>query len=153
MKIAIASEHAGYALKEEIVKYLKENSYEIHDIGAKSDEPIDYPFIAADLSERIAKGEFEKGVLICGTGTGMAIAAGKVPGVRSALCTDPYMAKMAREHNDVNVLCLGTWITGLKLSIAIVDEFLKSEFNGGRHTRRVNQIAELERKYGSKLEG
>lgn len=153
IKIAIASEHAGFELKEKIKKYLIEKGYYIADIGAGSDEPIDYPFIAAELAERVSKGEFNKGILLCGTGIGMTMAAGKVPGIRAALCTNSFMAKMTREHNNANVLCLGAWITGLKLSFAIVDAFLESEFTGGRHERRVNLIRELENKYNSKLGG
>lgn len=153
MKIAIASEHAGFDLKEKIKDYLMEKGYDVTDLGADTDEPIDYPFIAAGLAERVAVGEFNKGILLCGTGIGMTMAAGKVPGIRAALCTDPFMAQMTREHNDANVLCLGAWITGLKLSYAIVDAFLQSEFTGGRHERRVNLIGELENRYGSKLKG
>ena len=153
MKIAIASEHAGFELKEKVKEYLKEKGFDVYDLGASSSEPIDYPFIAAGLAERVAKGEFDKGILLCGTGIGMAIAAGKVPGIRAALCTDPFMAKMSREHNDANVLCLGAWITGLKLSFEIVDAYLNAEFTGGRHERRVNLIGELEKKYGSNIKG
>lgn len=147
MKLAIASEHAGYGLKEDIVKYLTQKGYHIEDLGVKSDEPTDYPYIAAGLAERVAEGEFDRGILICGTGIGMAMAAGKVPGVRAGLCTDPFMAKMTREHNNANVLCLGAWITGLKLSFAIVDAYLESEFTGGRHLPRVKLIEDLEKKY------
>lgn len=151
MKIAIASEHAGYDLKESIKRYLTERGYVIDDLGAMSSEPIDYPFIASGLAERVAKHEYDKGILLCGTGIGMTMAAGKVPGIRAALCTDPYMAKMTRQHNDANVLCLGAWITGLKLSFDIVDAFLENEFTGGRHISRVEKIRELEERYGSKI--
>jgi ribose 5-phosphate isomerase B len=151
MKIVIASEHAGYHMKVSIVRYLKESGYEIDDLGVQSTESVNYPFIAANLAEYIIKGVYEKGILICGTGLGMSIAAGKVPGIRAALCTDQFMAKMAREHNDANVLCLGAWITGIRLSQFIVNEFIKSEFTGGRHRTRLNLIDELERRYGSTL--
>lgn len=150
-KIAIASEHAGFELKEKIKQYLGEKGYDVTDLGAGSDEPIDYPFIAAGLAEKVSEGEFCKGILLCGTGTGVTMAAGKVPGIRAALCTDPFMAKTTREHNDANILCLGAWITGLKLSFAIVDAFLEAEFTGGRHVRRVNLIGELEKRYGSSI--
>lgn len=150
MKLAIASEHAGYGLKEEILKYLTEKGYTIEDIGVQSDEPVDYPYIAAGLAEMVVKGEYDRGILICGTGIGMAIAAGKVPGVRAGLCTDPFMSRMTREHNNANVLCLGAWITGLKLSFSIVDAYLEAEFTGGRHSPRVKQIEALEKKYGSR---
>jgi ribose 5-phosphate isomerase B len=151
MKIAIASEHAGYELKEKLVKYIREKGPIVEDIGAKSDKPIDYPYIAEGLARRVAKGEFDLGILICGTGIGMSLAAGKVPGVRPALCTDPFMSKMARQHNNANVLCLGAWITGSKLSYAIIDAFLEGEFQGDRHLRRINQITEIERKYIGKI--
>lgn len=149
MKLAIASEHAGYDLKEKIIEYLNEKKINVKDLGASSNESIDYPFIAANLAELVANGQYDKGILICGTGIGMTIAAGKIPGIRAALCTDPFMAKMSREHNDANILCLGAWITGLKLSFATVDAFLDSDFTGGRHERRVKLIEEVEKKYGS----
>ncbi len=147
MKIAIASEHAGFELKEKLVSYLREKGMVVDDLGARSDQPIDYPFLAAGLAEKVAAGEYERGILICGTGIGMSLAAGKVPGARAALCTDPFMARMSREHNDANVLCLGAWITGLRLSYAIVDEYLESQFTGGRHNRRLEQITQIEKKY------
>ncbi len=147
IKIAIASEHAGYDLKEKLVEYLRARDIEVDDLGAQSDEAIDYPFIASELAEKVAAGEYDRGILICGTGIGMSLAAGKVPGIRAALCTDPFMAQMACEHNDANILCLGAWITGLKLSYAIVDAYLDAEFTAGRHARRVAQIREIEAKY------
>ena len=153
MKIAIASEHAGYDLKEKLVTYLRGKGMALDDLGARSDQPIDYPPVASDLAERVAQGEYTRGILICGTGIGMSIAAGKVPGIRAALCTDPYMARMCREHNDANVLCLGAWITGSRLSFAIVDTYLETEFAGERHQRRVSQIGEIERKYRRKAPG
>jgi ribose 5-phosphate isomerase B len=148
-KIAIASEHAGYELKEKLKLELIKNGYELTDLGVKSDEPADYPYIAANLAERVVKGEFFKGILLCGTGIGMTIAAGKVPGARAALCTNSFMAKMAREHNDANILCLGAWITGYRLTFEIVEEFLNSDFSGGRHERRIGLIKELEEKYSA----
>ncbi len=147
MKIAIASEHAGYHLKQEIVAFLGDNDIEVSDLGAQSDNSVDYPYIAADLAEQVASGVFDFGILVCGTGIGMSMAAGKVPGVRAALCTDPYMARMAREHNDANVLCLGAWITGARLSLAIVQAYLDSEFKGQRHLRRIKKIQEVEKRY------
>lgn len=151
MKIAIASEHAGFELKEKIKAHLLEEGYEVDDLGSMNSEPVDYPFIASGLAERVALGEYEKGILICGTGIGMAIASGKVPGVRAALCTNAYMAKMTRLHNDANVLCLGSWITGLGLSLDITDAFLATGFMGGRHIPRVDKIRQIEERYGSKI--
>jgi ribose 5-phosphate isomerase B len=147
VKIAIASEHAGFELKEKIVSYLREKGVSVDDLGARSDQPIDYPPLAAGLAEKVARGEYQRGILICGTGIGMSLAAGKVPGIRAALCTDPFMAQMSREHNDANVLCLGAWITGLRLSYAIVDAYLESEFAGGRHVQRLDQIRQIEDTY------
>jgi len=146
MRIAIASEHAGYDLKEHLVSYLRKKGIEVEDLGAQSETPVDYPPIAAGLAQRVAEGEFDRGILICGTGIGMSLAAGKVTGIRAALCTDPFMARMAREHNDAQVLCLGAWITGLRLSYAIVDAYLESEFTEDRHRRRIDQISEIERR-------
>jgi ribose 5-phosphate isomerase B len=146
MRIAIASEHAGFDLKEELVVYLRAKNVETEDLGAQSGEPIDYPYIAQRLGTMVVNGEYNRGILICGTGIGMSIAVGKVRGVRAALCTDPFMASMSRRHNDANVLCLGSWITGLRLTYAIVDAYLESEFEAGRHQRRIDQIAEIENK-------
>ena len=147
MKIAIACEHAGFELKNKVKEYLIEKGYDVADLGADSSEPIDYPYIAANMTEMVVKGDYSSGILICGTGIGMSIAACKVPGARAALCTNSYMAKMARNHNDANILCLGSWITGLRLSYDIVDTFLANEFEGGRHQRRINLIYKLEKKF------
>jgi len=153
MRIFVGSEHAGFTLKEQLVTHLREKGVEVDDLGSSSDEPVDYPFLAAELAARVARGHYDRGILICGTGIGMAIAAGKVPGVRAALCTDPFMAHMCREHNDANVLCLGAWITGSRLAFAIADEYLATEFAGGRHRRRVEQIAEIPQKFGGEASG
>jgi ribose 5-phosphate isomerase B len=153
LKIAIASEHAGYKLKEKLVDYLRQKGHEVKDLGAQSDQSVDYPYIATGLAERVAKEEYECGILICGTGIGMSLAAGKVPGIRAALCTDTFMAKMAREHNNANVLCLGSWITGSKLSYAIVDAYLEAEFTEKRHRRRIDQIKDIEQKYSRNARG
>lgn len=144
MKVILSSEHAGYELKEKLVAYLRQKGVDCHTDGAESDTPINYPPIARRLCERVASGEFDLGILICGTGIGMSLAANKVPGIRAALCTDPFMARMARQHNNANVLCLGAWITGLKLNYEIVDTYLQSAFAGGRHEQRVAQIMEIE---------
>lgn len=146
MKIAIASEHAGYQVKEDLVRYISELGHEVFDLGSQSDKPIDYPYIAVRLAKRVVDGEFQLGILICGTGIGMAIASSKVPGTRPALCTNSFSAKMAREHNDANILCLGAWITANKINYDIVDTFLVSNFTHGRHEARVNLIKEIERK-------
>jgi len=145
-RILIASEHAGLQLKEELCSQLRQ-CYDITETGAVSSEPIDYPPIAMEAAERVVRGEFDVGILICGTGIGMSIAAGKVPGARVALCTNEYMAQMSRRHNDANILCLGAWITGTRLSLAIAESFLHGAFEAGRHARRVQEIDLLARKY------
>ena len=146
LKIAIASEHAGFALKEEIKAYLANIGLETSDLGATSPEPVDYPGIAEGVAIHVVSGEYQLGILLCGTGIGMCLAASKVFGARPALCTNEFMAEMARKHNDANILCLGAWITGSRLSTKITDAFIKSSFDGERHQRRVDLITELELK-------
>lgn len=143
MKIAIGSDHGGFYAKEEIIKLLSEGPYEVTDMGTHSTESCDYPDIAHQVGLAVAAGEYDLGILICGTGIGVSIAANKVPGVRAALCSDTYSARMAREHNDSNVLCLGARVLGMGLMGDIVKTYLESEFEGGRHARRVGKIESL----------
>jgi ribose 5-phosphate isomerase B len=138
--IALGSDHGGYNLKKEIIKYLSENKYEIKDFGCCDNQPVDYPQYAFNVADAIVSGECEKGILICGTGIGMSIAANKIRGIRAAVCTDTYMAKMSREHNDANILALGERVIGKGLALDIVAVWLKSEFLGGIHKSRVDQI-------------
>jgi len=146
--IAIGSDHAGYSLKVEIVKYLKENGYEVKDYGTHDgDNSVDYPDFGLAVAEAVKNGECEKGIIVCGTGIGISISANKVSGIRAAVCTDSYMAKMSREHNDANVLALGSRVVGVGLALDIVETWLKSEFVGGRHKIRVDKIGEVEKKY------
>lgn len=148
MVIAVGSDHAGYNLKTGIIKYLKENGYEVKDLGTcDSNCSVDYPDFGLAVAEAVKSGECERGIIICGTGLGISMAANKVPGIRAALCTDSYMARMSREHNDANVLALGDRVIGLGLAFDIVDAWLKSEFLGGRHKTRVDKITEIEKKY------
>jgi ribose 5-phosphate isomerase B len=148
MIIAISSDHGGYKLKEEIKKYLKEKGYETKDLGTcDSACSVDYPDYGLAVAEAIANGECEKGIIICGTGIGISISANKVPGIRAALCTDTYSAKMSREHNNANILALGARVTGTGLALEIVDTWFKAEFQGGRHKRRVDKISDIEKKY------
>lgn len=147
MKVLVASEHAGYELKQKLISHLQTRSFEAHGFGAESTEPIDYPPIAADAAAIVAEGQYEFGIVICGTGLGVSIAAGKVPGIRAALCLNEYMAIMAREHNDANILALGSRVIGENLAYSIVDAFFKAGFNGERHARRVAQIADIEKRY------
>jgi len=146
--IAIGSDHAGYELKEEIVKFLQEKGYEVKDFGTSSSScSVDYPDFALTVAEAVINGECEKGILVCGTGIGISISANKIPGIRAALCTDSFMAKMSREHNDANVLALGARVVGTGLALDIVDAWLKTEFAGGRHKTRVDKISKIEEKY------
>lgn len=150
MKIAIGSEHAGFGLKELLVTYLQDKGHEVGDLGYQSEEgkkDQDYTHVALAVSQRVIDKEYDLGILICGTGIGMSIAAGKVPGIRAALCTKEFSAKMAREHNNANILCLGAWVTGEKIAYHIVDIFLESDFTAGRHSQRVQNIHEIEKKY------
>lgn len=147
MKIAIGSDHAGYKLKEEIVKFLKTNNYEVIDFGTCDSKSVDYPDYGLIVAEAVKNGECEKGIVICGTGLGISISANKVPGIRAALCTNSFMARMSREHNNANVLALGERIVGLDLAIDIVDTWLKTEFLGDRHQKRLDKIEAIEKKY------
>lgn len=146
MKIAMASDHGGIHLKEHIKKYLQDKGIEVVDHGTYTEESCDYPDFAAKLCKDIASGESgaEKGILICGTGIGISIAANKCHGIRAALCADVYSAKMSREHNNANVLCMGERTTGVGLAEMIVDTWLTTDFAGGRHERRVGKIMALE---------
>ena len=146
MKIAMASDHGGIHLKEHIKKYLQDKGIEVVDHGTYTEESCDYPDYAAKLCQDITSGASgaEKGILICGTGIGISIAANKCRGIRAALCADVYSAKMSRERNNANVLCMGERTTGVGLAEMIVDVWLATEFAGGRHERRVNKIMALE---------
>jgi ribose 5-phosphate isomerase B len=147
MRVAIASDHAGFELKEKIKKFLKELNHEYEDFGTHSNESVDYPDYALKVAESVAKKEFERGILICGSGIGMSIAANKIPGIRAALCHSVEMAKLSREHNDANVLTLGARIIDEATAKEIVKVWLSTEFLGNRHLRRINKIKEIERKY------
>lgn len=142
--IAIACDHGGYALKEKVKKHLAEAGYEVKDFGTNSLDSCDYPDYAAPAAKAVASGECEKGVLICTTGIGVSIVANKVDGVRCALCSDPLSAEMTRRHNDTNMLAMGAGIVGENLALKIVDTWITTEFEGGRHQRRVDKIMALE---------
>ena len=144
MSIAIGSDHGGVQLKETIKQYFTENQIEFFDFGAQQGESVDYPDIAKTVASAVAKGTYERGIIICGTGIGVSISANKVRGIRAALCTDVYSAKMSREHNDANILTLGQRVTGTGLALMIVETWLNTSFAGGRHERRVNKIGEIE---------
>ncbi|WP_457622289.1 ribose 5-phosphate isomerase B [Persephonella sp.] len=144
MKISIGSDHAGYELKEIIKEYLENQGYEVVDKGTYSKESVDYPLYGEAVAKSVSAGEVDKGIVICGTGIGISISANKVKGVRAALCTNEYMARMSRKHNDANVLALGARVLGVDLALSIVDAFLSTEFEGGRHERRVHLIQNIE---------
>ena len=140
LKVAIGCDHGGYCLKQKIIDYLKSRDIDFKDYGIHSKEACDYPEIAHELAKGVASQEFNRGILICGTGIGMAITANKTKGVRAALCNDTYSARTSRAHNNANVLCLGERVVGEHLALDIVDMWLKSSFEGGRHKRRVDMI-------------
>jgi len=144
MIIGIGSDHGGFELKEEMRKFLEENGYQVKDFGTHSKESVDYPDYGRIVGEAVVAGEVDKGVVICGTGIGISISANKVKGVRAALCGDVYSARMSREHNDANVIAMGGRVLGVDLAKEILSTYLKSEFQGGIHERRVNKIAEIE---------
>lgn len=147
MKIAIGADHAGYRLKDEIVPLLKELGHEVEDFGCNCSESVDYPDYAIPVCERVAKGEADRGILICGTGIGMTIAANKVPGIRCALVHDLFSAKATREHNDSNVLAMGERVIGPGLAQEIVRVWLETPFSQGeRHVGRVSKVMAIERR-------
>jgi len=140
VKILMASDHAGFELKELLAERARESGHEVVDLGPPTEDPVDYPDFAHDLARRISAGEAESGVLICGTGIGMAIAANRHPGVRAALCHDAFTAELARRHNNANVLCMGGRTTGSGVAIQMLDIFLATPFDGGRHALRVQKV-------------
>ena len=144
MMISIAADHGGFALKEHIKAYLTAKGYEEKDFGTSSEESCDYPDFARPAAEAVASGQCEKGIVICTTGIGVSITANKVHGIRCALCGDSLTAEMTRRHNDTNMMALGAGITGKNLALKIVEVWLGTEFEGGRHQRRIDKITALE---------
>lgn len=144
-KVIAGSDHAGLALRGEAVRVAKAQGFEVEDLGPFSGESVDYPDYAQRVAEAVASGRARLGLLVCGTGIGMSIAANKVRGIRAAVCTTELEARMARAHNDANVLCIGERVVGAGLGAAIVAAFLREPFEGGRHARRVEKIAALEK--------
>ena len=142
IKIAIGSDHGGFEYKASIIKALQVKGYDVVDMGTYSPESCDYPIIAKKVARAVAKGDFEKGILVCGTGIGMSMAANKVKGIRAAVCGDTFSARATIAHNNANILCLGQRVVGEGLALDIVDIWLTTKFEGGRHERRVNMIEE-----------
>lgn len=153
MKIAIGCDHFGFPLKHIISRHLVEQGYEVDDFGAVSgDDVTDYPDVALELANKVSAGEFARGVLVCGTGIGMAMAANKVPGVRAACCHDPYSAERSRKSNDAQIITLGSQIVGPALACTLIDIWLRSEFEGGRSLPKVKKIEQLDARLAAGLE-
>ena len=144
MKIGIGNDHSALEMKAEIIDYLKERGCEVVDYGTNSTESCDYPIYGEKVARAVAAGEVDQGILICGTGLGISLAANKVKGIRAAVCSEPYTAKMARLHNDCNILAFGARVIGPELAKMIVETWLDTEFEGGRHQRRVDLITKIE---------
>ena len=143
MKIGIASDHGGFELKEYLKEYLKKSGIEVSDFGTNSEEPVDYQIYGERCARAVANGEVERGIVCCGTGIGISIAANKVAGIRCALCTDENMARLSRQHNNANVLALGGRTTSNEEAQKILDAWLITEFEGGRHQRRIDMIENI----------
>lgn len=145
MKIAIGNDHGGVELKRHLVQYLEDKGWEVVNFGSDVTESTDYPIYAERVSRAVVSGECDKGILICGTGIGISISANKMHGVRCALCSEPVSAQLARQHNDANIVAMGARTIGPVMAEGIVDVFLNTEFQGGRHQRRVDKIMMLDR--------
>lgn len=142
--IAIGCDHGGYELKEQVIKHLSQNNIEYQDFGTDSTESTDYAPFAAKVTHAVMENRAKCGILICSTGLGICMAANKVKGIRAAACTNTFSAEMTRRHNNANVLCLGALVVDVKTALEIVDKFLSTGFDGGRHQRRIDQIAQIE---------
>ena len=143
--IAIGADHAAYLFKVEIANYLLERGHELQDFGTFNLDRVDYCDFGFEVGEAVARGQCEKGLLFCGTGVGISISANKVSGIRAVVCSDPYSAKLSREHNDTNILALGSRVVGVDLAKMIIDIWLSTEFEGGRHRARIDKITLYER--------
>jgi ribose 5-phosphate isomerase B len=146
-KIAIGCDHAGYELKEKLIKYLDQNDYEVIDLGAPSKDSVDYPDFVHPLASKIQSGEFKKGILICGTGNGVAMTANKYSKVRCGLCWNASVAALIRQHNDANIIALPARFVSVNDAVEMVDVFLQTKFEGGRHQRRIDKISKEENLY------
>ena len=143
MRIAIASDHVGIGMREEIAAMLREQGHQVTDLGTHDPDRSDYPSYGQAAALSVASGEAERGIVICGTGIGISIAANKVDGIRCVVCTEPYSAVLSRQHNDSNMLALGARVVGIELAKMIVNQWMDAEFEGGRHQRRVNQLSQI----------
>jgi ribose 5-phosphate isomerase B len=148
MRIAVASDHRGVALKEAVLNVLRSKEHDVEDVGANGSESVDYPDFASIVARKVSTGQVDRGILICGTGIGMSIAANKFRGVRAAMCSDEVTAEISRRHNNLNILCLGADLLSGRVAERMVETWLKTEFEGGRHARRVEKIGQLETENG-----
>ena len=146
MRIAIGTDHRGYQIREKVIDLVERLGHEVDDVGSHTIEPVDYPDVASLVAEKVSGGEVERGILVCGTGLGMCIAANKFAGVRAAPCHDDLTAEMSRRHNDSNVLCLSADLLGEQLIDRMIELWLATPFEGGRHARRVEKIQQLEKR-------
>ena len=144
MKIGIANDHTALEMKKDIIAYLESKGHEIVDYGTDSTESTDYPIWGEKVANAVASGEVEKGIAICGTGLGISLACNKVNGIRACVCSEPYTARYSRLHNNCNIICFGARVSGIEMAKMIVDEFFETEFEGGRHQRRVDMIMDIE---------
>ncbi len=144
MKLAIGNDHVALAMKNEIRAYLEEKGIEVVDVGTNSANRFDYPISGYKVAKLVAEGKVDGGVLICGTGVGISLAANKVPGIRACVCSDPYTARLSKQHNNTNIIAFGARVIGIETAKMIVDEWLSAEFEGGRHQRRIDMITEIE---------
>ena len=144
MKIAIGNDHTAVELKKHITKHLEAKVYTVVNLGADTDESSDYPLFGEKVGRAVASGECDLGVAICGTGIGISLAANKIKGIRAAVCSEPYSARLTRQHNDANIIAFGARVVTTEMAEKIVDEFLNAEFEGGRHQRRVDMITAIE---------
>ena len=147
MKIGFGCDHAAVELKDALLAHLKERGFQCVDYGIQAGERVDYPVKGREVAEAVVRGDVDKGVLICGTGIGISLAANKVPGIRAAVCSEPYSARLSVQHNNANIIAMGARVVGPELAKMIVDEFFAAEFQGGRHAARVELLSEIERDY------
>lgn len=147
MKIGFGCDHAGVELKDALLAHLRQQGHACVDYGIQAGERVDYPLKGREVAEAVVRGDVEKAVLVCGTGVGISLAANKVPGIRAAVCSEPYSARLTVQHNNANIIAMGARVVGTELAKMIVDEFFAAEFQGGRHAGRVELIREIERDY------
>ncbi len=147
MTIAIGSDHAAFKFKEELKVFLEEMGCSVKDYGTYSEERADYPDFGIAVGEAVASGVCERGIVFCGTGVGISISANKVKGIRAVVCSEPYSAKLSKQHNDTNVLAIGARVVGIELAKMIIEEWMKAKFEGGRHSGRIQKISDYENKH------